>query len=125
MLKATHKALTGQLRDALAAIAAGRVVFASDAHVESDIDKLGLANVDDYIDVIYECLQLAADDPVNCHRAPSQTHSTRHPASNGLRMWPFVVTHPGLKKQLYFKFCLRPDDKGSFYVHIDCHESRF
>lgn len=104
---------------------AGRILFASEAHVETDIDELGLDDTDQYLDLVYDCLQLAASDPIGSYRPSRHPHSTRHAASAGLRMWPFVVRHPELGKELYFKFCLRPDAQGAFYIHIDCHETRF
>jgi hypothetical protein len=124
MQPATHKSLYPRIQDALQAIRDGRIEFADNGHVEADIDELRLADTDAYLDLIFECLQLAAENPVACYRHPRETISTKHPLTAGLRMWPFCVEHPDYNQPIYFKFCLRQDTNGANYIHIDCHGSR-
>jgi hypothetical protein len=124
MQRETHKSLIPRIQAALEAFRAGRVEFADEGHVEADIHELNLADLNDYLDLIFECLQLAAKDPVACYRHPQEPISTKHPLSSGLRMWPFCVDHPNFSQPIYFKFCLRQNPDGATYIHIDCHESR-
>jgi hypothetical protein len=124
MQRETHKSLFPRIQSAMHAIDAGRIDFADEGHVEKDIDELGLSTVDDYLDLIYECLQIAAEDPVEYYKHPQEPTSTKHPKSSGLRMWPFAVPHPDFAQPIYFKFCLRAASGGANYIHIDCHGSR-
>lgn len=124
MQRETHKSLSPRIQAALEAIEAERIDFADEGHVEADLDELGLDDLDAYLDLIYECLQLAAENPVACYRHPHEPISTKHASSAGLRMWPFCVQHPDFSQPIYFKFCLRPAPDGATYIHIDCHGSR-
>lgn len=124
MQKPTHKALFGKIRDAIDAFKGGRIAFACEARVEDEIDRLGLADVDAFLDLIYECLQLAETDPEGAFRQPFPDRSTRHELTMNLPMWAFVVRHPDHEQEIYFKFCLKPQADGTTYCHIDCHGNR-
>ena len=120
----THKELTGKLRQALEAFENDRVDFASPKHVKTDIAELKLADEEEYLDLIYECLQLAHGDPLETFRPPNPPKSTKHALTKNLPMWAFEVQHEAYSTNLYFKFCLKPQLDGTLYCHIDCHESR-
>ena len=102
----THKELAGKLRQALEAFDNHRVAFAEPAHVTADIDELDLADTDEYLDLIHECIQLAQRNPLENFRPPSPPKSTKHKLTKNLPMWAFEVQHEAYSFQLYFKFCL-------------------
>lgn len=93
-------------------------------HLEADMAALSLECIADYWDLVYECLQLARENPLACYRQPVPPKSTRHKSTRNLPMWAFEVSHPCYPFLLYFKFCLKKTADGVFYLHIDCHESR-
>ena len=120
----THKELAGKIRQALEAFDNQRIDFAEPTHVDADIDELHLADEEEYLDLIYECLQLAQEDPLETFRPPNPPKSTKHALTKNLPMWAFEVQHESYPFNLYFKFCLKEHRDGTLYCHIDCHESR-
>lgn len=126
-LPPSYRELARKLATAIQAFEAGRY-FAADGdehhHVAADIAELELGSVEDYWDLVYECLQIAQRDPKGSFRQPFPRKSTKHKRSRNLPMWAFVVYHEGRQQRLYFKFCLKKDSAGTNYIHIDCHESR-
>lgn len=123
MQHATHKALYAKLRQAITAFDEGRVAFACEVHVTEDIAELELDDREAYKDLIYQCLELAEEDPLGCFRQPQPPKSTHHSLTRNLPMWAFEVPHPDHPGKLYFKFCLKEQRDGTFYCHIDCHGS--
>ncbi len=118
-----HKKLTA----AKEAIHAGRRSIAdgdNNRHVVADMEELRLSNLEEYWQLVYECVQLALEDPLGCYRHPTPRKSTKMKETKGLFMWPFEVHHEECDQNLYFKFCLKEDTDGKYYLHIDCHESR-
>lgn len=122
--KPSRKELTNKLRQALEAFDHHRVTFADQTHVAADIEELDLADTDAYLDLIYECIQIAQHDPAGCFRQPYPPKSTKHALTKNLPMWAFEVYHEAYSTKLYFKFCLKEQRDGTLYCHIDCHESR-
>lgn len=122
--KPSPKELTNKLKQALEAFDKQQVAFAELTHVAADIEELNLADTDAYLDLIYECIQLAQDEPEGCFRQPFPPKSTKHELTKNLRMWAFEVQHEAYSTKLYFKFCLKEQRGGTLYCHIDCHESR-
>jgi hypothetical protein len=120
----SHKELAGKLRQALEAFDNRRVAFAEPTHVAADIEELNLDGEEEYLDLIYECLQLALESPEVSFRLPSPPKSTKHELTKNLPMWAFEVQHEAYPFKLYFKFCLKEQRDGTLYCHIDCHESR-
>ncbi len=124
--KPSHRELFKKLRLALEAIDAGRfgpVEGDLTRHVLPDMAKLGLDDINDYWDLVYECIQLAQNDPMGCYRQPNPRKSTQHSSIKNDFLWAFVVHHSRTRLKLYFKFCLKEQKEGLYYVHIDCHES--
>ena len=76
MQPATHKSLLAKIKHAITAFDEGRVAYASPIHVKEDIAELGLNGTDAYKDIIYQCLQLAEENPLACFRQPSPPKST-------------------------------------------------
>ena len=125
----SYKELDSKLRKALAAFEhdPDRVVIPETIPVASEIDKLRLKDVAHYLDVIYECIQLALQDPLVTYRKPAPPgKSTRHDLTKNLPMWAFRVKGCSFdpSKWMYFKFCLKEQKNGTYYCHISCHEDQ-
>jgi len=126
--KPSSKELHNKLQDALEAFEASpwRVqVLDNDPsiHIEDDLEELNLPDLDAYWDLVYECIQIAMQNPLKCY-----AHRTRLKSSYSTLydqpLWPFKVKHPDWKPLIYFKFCILKDNSGKSYIHIDCHEDR-
>jgi hypothetical protein len=124
MRRYTHKELAGKLKAAMAAFEANRVAYVEEDMLPFEIDRLGLGSLQDYKDLLFECIQIALDNPENCFQPPAQT-STRHQLTRGLPMWGFEVTgcEAFPTRRIYFKFSLKETKSGQLYCHISCHES--
>jgi len=122
-LKPSKRELQKHLREAIQAFDSGNYAEV-DRHIRADMEELHLICRDDYWDLVYECLQLALEDPKKCYRNPTPRKSTKHKETMNLLMWPFEVLHSSYRKPLYFKFCLKKINDEIHYLHIDCHESR-
>jgi hypothetical protein len=125
--KHTYRELENKLKQAQEAFEAGRYVAADgdkNRHIAADMAELDLTSQDDYWDLVYECIQLALEDPLSCSRSKSQK-STKHKSTRNLPMWAFKVFHPVRNQDLYFKFCLKNASHGTRYLHIDCHADRY
>jgi len=127
MNRPTHKALLGKLRKAVAAFDANPARYvavgkAPGRHVPSDMAELEVSEPD-YWDIVYDCLILAIEDPLNCFRQPEPPKATKDEIKN-LPMWAFVVKHQDFHRRLYFKFCLQELNGQTWYKHIDCHYDR-
>lgn len=118
----SHKSLTGKLRQAIEAIDSGRIALADEIRAANELDRLDLANIEELKDLLYDCLQLALEDPIHHYRQPDHAISTKHKVTRDLRMWAFEVPHEAYRTPIYFKFCLKQKPDGSFYCHICCHE---
>lgn len=124
MHRHTHKELAGKLKAAMAAFETNRVAYVKEERLPFEHDRLGLGSLQDYKDLLYECIQIALDDPVTCFQPPAQK-STRHQLTQGLPMWGFEVTgcEAFPTKRIYFKFSLKETKTGQYYCHVSCHES--
>lgn len=92
-------------------------------HVEDDMEELDLNDLEDYWDLVYDCIQLAMQNPLQCYAHRSRLKST-YSNLKGQYLWPFKVHHPVRDQTIYFKFCIQQDVQGNNYIHIDCHENR-
>lgn len=120
----SRRQLAERLLQARDSIEKGLYDFADQSHVIADIVELELENIDEYVDVIWECINIALKDPAQCHRPPNEPVSTAHDKSKNLVMNAFRVKHSAYKKDIYFKFCLSEQTGGTWYIHIDCHLNR-
>lgn len=116
--------MNGKLKFARDAFEANRIVYVEKKMLPYEIDDLVLNNLKEYKALIYECIQIALDDPESCFEPPS-VKSTRHKLNKGLPMWGFEVTGCELfpTKRIYFKFSLKEMKDGTYYCHVSCHES--
>ena len=126
--KPSSRELFNRLKDALEAFEASpwRVHILNNdpsIHIEDDLRELNLRDLDAYWDLVYDCIQLAMQDPRGCYAHRSRLKST-YSTHSGQSLWPFKVQHPDRDKKIYFKFCIQEDPKGKNYIHIDCHEDR-
>ncbi len=124
MEKPTHKALTAKLRLAREAFENNRVLFADKSDAELQMARLGFYDLNEYLDCIYACIQLALYDPLVCFRQPRPPKSTKHKLTKNLLMWAFVVdmAELGHNIKIYFKFCVKEQQDGTYYCHISGHE---
>jgi hypothetical protein len=128
----THKSLTNKLRRAKLAIEEHRREIVGPPpgrHTEADIDELHLSNIEEYWDLVYQCIQivLKEKDPRTLYRRPKPPgkQTKDKGLSYGKHMIPFRIEHPDFDFPLYFKFCIVEEPKGYFtYCHIDCHGPR-
>lgn len=81
-----------------------------------------LYDEDDYMAVIRECLENAAQSPLGAYKRP-ENNVCSHQEALGLEMYAFVVTHEDFSLPIYTKFCLKEQINGTWYVCIDCHPS--
>jgi hypothetical protein len=126
--KPSSKELFNRLRDAKEAFdAASPRVFIlendSSIHIEDDLEELDLDDIEDYWDLVYDCILLAMKSPVKSYAHKSRLKST-YSSLKGQYLWPFKVYHPNRNQTIYFKFCIQQDADGTNYIHIDCHEDR-
>ena len=73
--KPRSRELHGKLKKALQAFESDpHRVFAADGdesrHIGADMDELGLDSLDVYWDLVYECIQIALENPSDCFRQP-------------------------------------------------------
>jgi hypothetical protein len=124
--KPSPKELHKRLSEAAAAMESGQRAIADSRHdrhktaiaLEAfDLDESG------FWQLIYECIQIALEDPKGCYRQPFPAKSTKSKEAKNLYMWAFSVFHDERELQIYFKFCLKKQADGLHYLHISCHES--
>ena len=123
----TAKTLAAKLQAAKEALAAGRIVQVSAAHVSADMEELGLAGAHDYWALIPQLVKAALADPAGTYaggRPPLR--STNHDSIKNLEMWAFQVQLASHNFPIYFKFCLKvhPRTSEMLYCHVDCHPQR-
>jgi len=123
----TAKTLAAKLHAAKEALAAGRLVEVSAAHVSADMEELGLKNKPDYWALVPQLLNAALADPAGTYaggRPPLR--STKHDSIKNLEMWAFQVSLTSYTFPIYFKFCLKvhPRTSETLYCHVDCHPQR-
>lgn len=102
LLPPSYRELAKKLATAIEAFNAGRYLAADGDehhHIALDIAKLELDSVEKYWDLVYECLQIAQRNPVDCFRQPFPQKSTKHKRTRNLPMWAFVVYHNKLVKR--------------------------
>lgn len=96
-------------------------------HMARDITKLTAVSdyeyLDelDYWDITVECLKSALSNPLYCYKRPQEFISTGHTQTEGLELHAFIVSLEDFKRKLYVKFCLKEQQHGIYYLHIDCH----
>jgi hypothetical protein len=103
----SYRELDRKLKAAQAAFDAGcyaPVDHDTDRHIAPDMEQLGLSEIADYWDLVYECIELAREAPLTSFRPPSPSKSTKHKSISDLTMWAFAVDHPTLKRELYLNF---------------------
>ncbi len=124
--KPSRNELHKRLREAEEALIARRRVIADsriDARkTEVALEAFGLPE-HEFWQLLYECVQIALEDPEGCYRQPHPAKSTKSKDARNLYMWAFVVYHDERDLDIYFKYCLKPDSSGIYYLHISCHES--
>jgi hypothetical protein len=115
-----------RLKEAEAALLAGRR-FIADARfdrrkTEVALESFGLSDLE-FWQLLYECVQIALENPEGTYRPPFPAKSTKTKEAKSLYMWAFEVYHDERDLDIYFKYCLKPDPSGIYYLHISCHES--
>jgi hypothetical protein len=124
--KPSPKELDKRLREAAVAMESGRRAIADSrqdrrktaAALEAfDLDVVG------FWQLIFECIQIALEDPEGCYRQPFPAKSNKSKDAKNLYMWAFCVYHDERDLEIYFKYCLKPQADGLTYLHISCHES--
>jgi len=120
----TAKELAKKLQGAKDAVAAGRLIEVSAAHVSADMEELDLTAKSDYWALIPRLLEAALADPAGTYaggRPPLR--STKHDSIKNLEMWAFQVQLTSYVFPIYFKFCLKVHPRTSeiLYCHVDCH----
>ena len=124
--KPSKNELYKRLKQAEEALIARRR-FIADARFDSRktevaLESFGLSG-GEFWQLLYECVQIALEDPEGTFRPPFPAKSTKSKEAKGLYMWAFEVYHDEQDLYIYFKYCLRPDPSGTYYLHISCHES--
>lgn len=123
-----HEELTSVLTSALDAFARGD--FSAEGkhpgrHVPSNIQELGLSDVISYWHLVWDCIDLALENPVESYQPPEDDIGAFGKTKN-LKLYAFQVQHDDHQIPLYFKFCLKPlPNQEHFYLHINCHPTRY
>lgn len=96
-------------------------------HMDRDLHKLTAVSdydqidEEDYWDIIVDCLKSALTNPLYFYKRPQEFISTGHYQTEGLELYAFVVKLDDFRRPLYTKFCLKEQQHGIYYLHIDCH----
>lgn len=121
----TPKTITAKVREAIAALDAGKYAAIAEKHVTADMDEMGLESIEAYWDAVFEFLheiesEIKRTTAEACYvggRPPQRSYE--HPFKN-LELFAYAWHSQSAGCRMYLKFGIR---NGTYY-HLDCHKDR-
>jgi hypothetical protein len=107
-----------KVRDAIAALRAGKRRVAVDKHVSMSLEFLGVSASEmwEKVDELLE--ELAEEGPASCYAGGKPPHKSYEEGFKGEDLWAFKWTSQIMGCETYLKFVI----KREWFFFFDCHE---
>ena len=122
----SDRELSNKVRDALAAIIAGRRQIALTKHLVADLEELKLAGEAELWHLMPHLLgELIQSNPISCYAGRHPPTPSYEPEILNQELWAYRWPSVKLGRELYLKFVIVKNRAGEpHYLHVDLHPDR-